>query len=351
MPTAPVSPTPPATATLPSPRWWLWPQMLSLEAPAIAVLWMAALAHTHRLRLPPPFYWGLFLATWVVYLLDRLGDAEAAGEGAALTERHAFHWRHRRLLRWGLVPVILCALLWAALWDIPESLALQGLGLVLLGALYLASYSTAAKSRQRMVLLGVGVGAGLLLLARLPVPSIYRLSAALAFSSAAFLAARQGNDKRWRIVLPKELLASLLFVLGASAGVHFWSDGEHGWLCLETLLLWAIAALNMAGIACAESLHGGPNAHGSIAQTHPQIAGTLPILAMGLAAISGTVLVQSLAGRDTPYMAGTAAMVLASSCLLLLLQLSVQRLSPATFRTLADFALLLPLPLVWWVGK
>ncbi len=325
--------------------------MLSLDAPVIAVLWLAALEHTHRLHLPSVFYTGLFVATWLVYALDRTADADADSRLAkhGLSARHAFHTRHRFLLYRLFVPACAAYLLWAALWQVPQALVVQGLGLSLLGTLYLACFAARERGPLRSFLLLLAIVIGLVLVATMPLPLWRRMAFAFALVLAASSVARGRADNRWSLVLPKEMAAALLFVLGTSAGVHFWCDGAHGFLCVETWMLWAVAALNMIGISCAESTHGLPPAHGSLLQHYPRLNAYYPSAALGIALLAGTVLWQARAGAHPDGVDGMAAMSLLASCLLGLLHHYRAQINPSTYRTLADLALLLALPLVWWV--
>jgi len=88
--------------------WWLYPNLLSLDAPLVAVAWLCVFAKTWRLGYHPwEAYASLGLAVWVIYTFDRLLDASLMGEGnPAMETRHRFHWRHRRWFRLALMVVI-----------------------------------------------------------------------------------------------------------------------------------------------------------------------------------------------------------------------------------------------------
>ena len=107
----PATDQPPAA---PSPRtpWWLWPQVLSLDAPAVSVAWMAVLARGHHIKLPPAFYWGLALITWIVYVLDRTADAISGRLPEPLSQRHRFYQRHSKLYLRLLLPAFVNGWLW-----------------------------------------------------------------------------------------------------------------------------------------------------------------------------------------------------------------------------------------------
>jgi hypothetical protein len=78
---------------------WLYPNLLSLDAPLVAVVWLHMFARTWRLGYHPwEAYAALALGVWVIYTADRLLDvALARGRpSAALEPRHLFHFRHGR---------------------------------------------------------------------------------------------------------------------------------------------------------------------------------------------------------------------------------------------------------------
>ncbi|MEM7144587.1 MAG: hypothetical protein AAF591_05600 [Verrucomicrobiota bacterium] len=93
--------------------WWLWPNLLSLDAPAVAVAWQILFAKVMRGHLPgmmPVFLAG---AVWLLYVADRLMDVRRMGAGEAVkTARHAFYRDHGRAMKvaWVVVFVVLAAL-------------------------------------------------------------------------------------------------------------------------------------------------------------------------------------------------------------------------------------------------
>lgn len=79
-----------------SPSLWLWPNLLSLDAPLVAVLWQGLLAYQFSLPLRPAWRIELGLTVWAIYILDRLLDARKPLLNAATREpaRHRFYRRH-----------------------------------------------------------------------------------------------------------------------------------------------------------------------------------------------------------------------------------------------------------------
>jgi hypothetical protein len=72
--------------------WW---HLLSLDAPTVAALWAWFFAHAMHLHFLPLQTFPLALATWLLYVGDRILDGLHPGHGEQLRERHYFHARHR----------------------------------------------------------------------------------------------------------------------------------------------------------------------------------------------------------------------------------------------------------------
>ena len=84
---------------------WLFPNLLSLDAPLVAMAWLYVFAKTWRLGYHPwEAYASLGLAVWIIYVADRLLDASlAGGTKAALEPRHRFHVANQRYFRIAMV--------------------------------------------------------------------------------------------------------------------------------------------------------------------------------------------------------------------------------------------------------
>src|SRR5688572_15126780 len=95
---------------------WLLPNVLSLDAPVIAVLWQGFLVAVFDTPITLAARVSLGLAVWAIYIADRLLDTREPQAGAT-TARHAFHSRHRLSMSWLLAAVILFAS-WAALFQV-----------------------------------------------------------------------------------------------------------------------------------------------------------------------------------------------------------------------------------------
>ncbi len=117
------------------PRVWLWPNLLSLDAPLVAVLWQVLFVrcfHAQGAALPAVL---LVCAVWLIYAADRALDA---WRGAGCQPRHEFYRRYWRIVLpvWSCVLIASVRLAWTGL-----SRFLFGRGLWLVGAvvLYLAA--------------------------------------------------------------------------------------------------------------------------------------------------------------------------------------------------------------------
>ena len=316
--------------------WWLWPQVLCLDAPLVAVSWMAALAKSHHLRLQPSFYIGLGLVTWIVYVLDRTADAISGRLPTPLTARHEFCLHHRKLLLRVLVPVASGYAVWLFLTDMPQGLLIQGLGLCVAAAFYLAAFS-ATHGALRIMMFVLAMVAGLMLFALLPAPGKVRIWLSAMLVVAVVSALRTKPDEKLRALVPKELAASLLFTLGCSAGVHLWTPPEHGMFCHEVQWFWALVLINLLGIQWRERIQ---------TQLSAPLPWPLMLLIGGLLCFT----LQAWLSETATVVRALALISLLSASAHGLLLIMARRLRPELFHTLSDLVLLLPIPLLWWLG-
>jgi hypothetical protein len=115
-------------------RLWLWPNLLSLDAPVVALLWQILFARCFHVRVDPLPSILLVLAVWLIYAADRTIDA---WRGSSLRPRHEFYRKH-----WGaLLPLWIAALatgLALALTRLTPALLYSGLALGVAVVLYFA---------------------------------------------------------------------------------------------------------------------------------------------------------------------------------------------------------------------
>jgi hypothetical protein len=109
-----------ARAELAAP-WWLWWNILSFDAPMVAVAWALVFAKSAGVALPGAEIAALGLVVWLIYTVDRLLDGqravvavsrrtfastdEAGAFGPPLRLRHIFHRVYARAVTWAAAGV------------------------------------------------------------------------------------------------------------------------------------------------------------------------------------------------------------------------------------------------------
>ena len=78
--------------------WWLWPNLLGLDIPVLALVWQEAFAQGAGVELGSTPRISLFMAVWLIYLLDRVWDSVRCVPGPETAARHQFAHRHRRAM-------------------------------------------------------------------------------------------------------------------------------------------------------------------------------------------------------------------------------------------------------------
>jgi hypothetical protein len=79
--------------------------LLSLDAPSVAFLWTCAFAWSVHAHVPWLSSAMLALATWLLYVADRLLDGLPTSKRAVLQQRHLFHFRYRFRFVSAAIPV------------------------------------------------------------------------------------------------------------------------------------------------------------------------------------------------------------------------------------------------------
>jgi hypothetical protein len=104
--------------------WWQWPNILSLDAPAIALVWQEAFARAFAVPVSLPERGLLFLAVWCVYAADHVADGLRLGAPDDATARHRFAHRHSGALIATLVAAGMVSLILVP--SLPERVLLGG---------------------------------------------------------------------------------------------------------------------------------------------------------------------------------------------------------------------------------
>lgn len=120
-------------------RFWQWPTVLSLDAPAVALAWQALLARTSRVDLGWTDQAILGASVWLAYAADRWIEGWQLDPGKVKTQRHAFYQRHR----WGIAfawGIVLAAAVTLSLLTLDVRAWIEGLVLLTAVLAYLLSH-------------------------------------------------------------------------------------------------------------------------------------------------------------------------------------------------------------------
>lgn len=267
--------------------WWLWWNVLSIDAPLVAVVWAGLFARVHGGRISGVEAGVLVLVVWVIYTCDRLLDGWTAAGGAALKERHVFCGRHRVALA-SLVMTACAMIFYLAAYHLPAVEARAGIRLGVILALYMAS---------------IHVGRG---------------------------------RSAW--VLPKEIVVGVLFAAGAALPCWSRYAGIPRGAALPFLFFALLCSLNCLSIECWENRGGGAareRRNGLAGWAASRMSWSAVVLAVA-ALLAGTF--SGVAGIFSYELLAVSL----GALLLLLLNCGSEKLSPAALRVLADAALVLP---------
>lgn len=270
---------------------WLIPNLLSLDAPLVAVAWLYMFAKTWRADYHPwEAYVSLALAVWVIYVADRLLDASIfSGSGSRLEARHVFHRRHRK------------------------AFTIAALIAAFISLMLVVCYMSYAIYLYLMV--GGVLVAG--------------------FFGLSMLSSQEANE----VPHGKNILAGLTFAFGTATMAHVYlpSYGSYG---LNAMLLsphficfTVLCILNISAIDLWEHAHRSSDVE---IKATDELALTLPLTLLGAASLVLAVMDHEMATRPFFYATLTGA------ALLQILNRSRSRFSMDALRVLADIALLLP---------
>lgn len=275
---------------------WLWPNILSLDAPLVAVAWFCVfkevwLVSYHQATLP----WLLAVAVWCIYVADRLLD-ERRGLPGSNTPRHEFHRKWRSALTIALGVGVLVAL---------NLLAQQGRGLYANGF---------------FLLLLVGF-----------------------YFAVCFFDTGKG------IAYFKNFIAGMCFGYGTAVGVHFYSrDGQsiHTLaLAPEVIAFGMLCVVNMIAID-----HWEASRRSDDEDEKQNYESVLTIL---LVLLAGFALVMAVRAEDYTLIVQKAFFIsiMVAAAALQVINRMRSRFSLDALRVLADVAMLLPLPVFYAMVK
>ncbi len=269
--------------------WWLWPNLLSLDAPLVAVVWLFMLARTWGVNYHPEHeYVLLALVVWVVYVADRLLDVLVQGESPQCQERHRFHARHRK----GFVGV-----------------AVVAVGLVLFLAL----------TKSPMAIFSYAAVAGFL--------------AAGFFAMALFAPPDAGE-----ISYSKNVLGGITFAFGTSMVAHVYMfDKGIVDLLFSNREFISFAVLCVLNISAIDLWEHASRTDDEELKAQDELALTLPLVLLGGAAF--VFAWQGEGSGAAPFFYA----VLTGAALLFVLNRERNRFNLETLRVLADVVMVAPL--------
>ena len=274
----------------PSPRrpLWLVPNLLSLDAPLVAVAWLYMLAKTWGVNYHPEHeYVVLGLVVWVLYVTDRLLDAAVLGDSPRCQERHRFHRRHWRKFVGGAVVAGITALV-LVLFKSPMAV----FSYLLVEAFLVAGF----------------------------------------FALAVF--APPGND----LPYAKNILGGLAFAFGTAMVAHVYLYDKR----IVDLLLWsrefkAFAVLCILNISAIDLWEHANRSDDVEVKAQDELALTLPLTLLGGAALFFAAQNEEQGSRPFFYA------ILTGAALLHIVNRMRARFSMEALRVLADAALVAPI--------
>jgi hypothetical protein len=279
--------------------WWLWWNVLSLDAPMVAVAWALVFAKCAGVTVPGAEIVALGLVVWLIYTVDRLLDGRtASGRGGAgafgspSRQRHFFHRVYGRTITW----------------------VAAGVGAFTAGVVFTL------------------VGA-----------QILKLAVPLGLILVLYMAWVHLGRGRILVRLPKEVAVGGIFAAGAA--LPAWSRlGARRWeFFVLAALFAAVCMLNCVAIEKWEHGRDGRERSLSIADLRQSAAagfGFGPGRFATALAVCATLMAPVVRLRGEFSAIGAAIAV--SALLILLLDLMRERISADALRVLVDVALLAP---------
>lgn len=267
---------------------WLYPNLLSLDAPLVVVAWLYIFAKTWRLGYHPwEAYVALGLVVWAIYVADRLLDASMLrSTPERLDVRHHFHREHRKKFYMGATVALGVALL-LVLTKMPMTIYKH----LLLGAVLLAG-----------------------------------------FFGLSMLSSQDGDEAP----LAKNVLAGVTFAFGTAMTAHIYRPELSIFEMLKSREFVSFAVLCILNISAIDLWEHASRAADLEIKASDELALTLPLTLLGGASLMFALLDNEQSSRPFFYA------ILTGSALLYILNRRRAEFSIDALRVLADIALLVP---------
>jgi hypothetical protein len=270
---------------------WLWWNLLSLDAPTVAVVWALLLARTSGIPLRSSQAVALALVVWFVYSLDRLLDASLSNDSRTLQARHRFCIHHANLY------------------------------IVAMGTATAVTVSIVLRNLEpREIWNGIKLGSVV----------------------AGYLVAIHARSGRAAKYLPKEVFVGILFAAGTT--LPLWS---HLHTCPRSILLaWVcfalVCILNCTAIECWETPKDRAASRRSPGALVRWCDGRIGQLALLVVLLSLAPVLMRAPGHPAPAFLSVSL----AAVFLFAIDCHRARFSSAALRVLADAALVFPVLLI-----
>lgn len=271
--------------------WWLYPNLLSLDAPLVALIWLHMFAQTWRLGFhPAASYITLGIAVWAIYVGDRMLDISLYGSSQdKLEPRHRFHQHHRK---W-LTPVVVGSLI-VAIYLVLDQMPIAIYTYLLFGGVLVAG-----------------------------------------FFGLSMLSSQEEDE----IPFMKNIIAGLAFAYGVAMTAHLYrfEVGVMDLLISRELLCFAVLCIvNIAAIDLWE--HSRRSSDIEIKATD-ELTLTMPLV---LVVVASFVFAMQEMGKEGMNSSPFYLAVLTASVLLYLLNRNRSKFSMDALRVMADVSLMVP---------
>jgi hypothetical protein len=242
-----------------SPTPLLWMTVLSLDAPAVAVLWQLLFARSFHVHLSASITILLALVVWLIYVADRGLDVLKAPAEGAEASRHVFYRRHLWAFLLPFCAVLLLAA-WMALTKLDARTFRYGMAILLAVGVYFVAVHSMSPGRQWLpkemlvgALFGLGtcfpvwehMAQGVFLLL-----SPYLLFTALCWMNCAAIECEEwkrlrhrefGSPHPWTIWMGRHFILLSFIAAAIALGLIASGFGRSSWQLLASELLSALA--------------------------------------------------------------------------------------------------------------
>lgn len=271
-------------------RPWLWPNLIGLDAPTVAVCWQWIFATSFGIELPFTIHLVLGLSAWCIYLADRLVDVHRTKPDNLATERHRF---------------------------------------------------TGKYSGRLTIVLALAAAVDLALIIRFVPPNLVFTGCATAALLGIYYLIRLGFAGKNGNLIPREILCGMLFALGTTIGPHaFTDDGLNEFrYFLAVFIFGLVCSINCILISIWEHQADLSANDSSFATSRSNLIPHVSTFLSCLVIISAAL---SFCGSSQPFLAITLAAIA------LRITLHFERhLSREMLRVISDGVLLTPL--IFWL--